>query len=193
MSAHINNHTSSAVAARRTEKDAMASRRDRRTRAAGGTRGLRLRVHVTRGRLDRRIAAGESGVAVPELALREAQLTSPRNQQRIARDLRRVVAYADEHRGGRPISSVAIYTQAVRRGRWALAELAEQLERAGAVDARGIVLARSLLTDGLSPLFNRHADRTVAGAVRDVRQALEVRSPSAAQTAVATSTATNSR
>lgn len=145
-----------------------------------------------RSRLDRRIAASDP-VASAERTLREAQLTAPRNQRRIARELRRVIAYADEHRGGRPISSVAIDPRAVRRGRRAIVELAEQLERAGSVSARGIVLAESLLTDGLSPLFNRYAERTVAGAVRDIRQALEERPSGAAQRAVATSTAANSR
>ncbi|HXD55264.1 MAG TPA: hypothetical protein VN618_10965 [Solirubrobacteraceae bacterium] len=175
MSAHAHNHSSSVEPARRAQTDVTAPRRRVRAGSDGSSPGLRLKVRLTRGRLERRIAAGEPRGSSPELALREAQLTDPRSQRRIARDLRRVVAYADAHRSGRAISSVVIDARMVRRGRWAIVELAEQLERAGKVDPRGVVLARELLTDGSGPLFNRHADRTVARAARDVRDALDGR------------------
>ncbi len=146
-----------------------------RSSAASASARLRLRVYLTRGRLDRMIAAGERPVDGADLALRAEQLTDSQNQQRIARDLRRVMDYAEEHRSGVVASSVMIDAAVVRRGRWALAELAEQLERAGTVDPRGVALAQQLLSDGLSPLFNRHADRTIARAARDIREALEGR------------------
>jgi hypothetical protein len=60
----------------------------------------------------------------------------------------------------------------VRRGRQAIVELAEELERAGAVNPRGIVLARALLTDGRSPLFDRYSEQTVTDAAREVHEAL---------------------
>jgi len=175
MSAHAHNNPSSAAPARRSQTDVTAPRGRVRAGSIGSSSSLRLKVRLTRGRLERRIAAGEPRGGSPELALREAQLTDPRNQRRLARDLRRVVAYADEHRSGGVSSSVVIDARMVRRGRWALVELAERLERAGTVDPRGVVLARELLTDGSGPLFNRHADRTVARAVRDVRDALDGR------------------
>jgi hypothetical protein len=71
------------------------------------------------------------------------------------------------------ISAVVIDAPSVRHGRWAIVELADQLERAGAATPRGIVLAQALLSDGVSPLFDRHSDRTVARAVRDIREALD--------------------
>jgi hypothetical protein len=40
------------------------------------------------------------------------------------------------------------------------------------VSARGVVLARALLTDGRSPLFNPFCERTVVEAVFDVQDAL---------------------
>jgi hypothetical protein len=143
---------------------------------AGLTRrhaGLRLRVYLTRGRLDRSIAAGHGCEGSEELVLRARQLTDPSNQRKLARNLRRVIDYADKRRPGAAISAVVIDAPSVRRGRWAVAELAEQLERAGAATPRGIVLAQALLSDGVSPLFNRYAERTVASAVRDIREALD--------------------
>jgi hypothetical protein len=51
--------------------------------------------------------------------------------------------------------------------------LAEQLARAGAVSPRGIILARRLLSDGLSPLFNLACKRTVSQAVAEIQHALD--------------------
>ncbi len=170
MSAHTNRGTSPM---RPREARLIAPRRGTRQHRERTSLPLRLRVYLKRGRLDRSIGDGREAEASVELLLRIEQLTSPANQRRVARDLRRIVDYADRHRSGRVISSVVIDPSSVRRGRWAISELAEQLERGGAVEPRGIVLANELLTNGLGPLFNRHADRTVARAVRDVRAALE--------------------
>jgi hypothetical protein len=134
---------------------------------------LRLKVYLTHVRLDRQIAAGYPCEAAPELALRAAHLTDPRTQQKIARNLRGVVRYVDRAQPNRGISSVVINPQAVRSGRRAICELAEQLERAGPVNPRGVVLAQSLLTDGVGPLFNPHSRQTVAEAIRETREALE--------------------
>jgi len=175
MSTHTNHQVSPAPPARRPELDAAGVATIGRPGSEGTTFALRLKVYLTRGRLDRRIAAGELSRSSEELALRSRQLTDPCNQQRVARDLRRVIDYADKRASGRVVSSVVIDAPVVRRGRWALTELAEQLERAGDVDPHGVVLAQKLLSDAQSPLFNRHADRTVASTVRDIREALDGR------------------
>jgi hypothetical protein len=180
----------SALPSRQSQPVASAPWRELDATFRGGERAapadaplrLRLSVYLTRGRLDRRLANPQSLRADERLALRAGQLTDPVNQRRIARDLRRVIDYADRQRSGAAISAVVIDSPSVRRGRRALAELAEQLERAGAVEPRGVVMAEALLTDGSSPLFNRHADRTVARAVRDIREALDGR-PLAAHSA----------
>jgi hypothetical protein len=171
MSARPNNLISSAAGLR--GREAPQRPRSSRKRSGGPPVGLCLSVYLTRGRLDLRIAAGVACETSEQLALRARQLTDPSNQRRIARELRRVIDYAERHRSGAAISAVVIDAPSVRRGRRPIAELAEQLERAGPASPRGIVLAQTLLTDGASPLFNRHADRTVASAVRDIREALE--------------------
>ena len=81
--------------------------------------------------------------------------------------------YADR-RGSQPIiSSVVVEPRAVRGGRRAILELAERLEAAMPVSARGVALARALLTDGRSPLFNPHCERTVSEAAWEVKEALD--------------------
>jgi hypothetical protein len=134
--------------------------------------GLRVRVRVTHGRLDRQIAAGYPCETAPELALRARQLADPRTQREIARNLRGVIRYADREETRRAFSCVVIRPSAVRAGRPAISELAEQMERAGPVNPRGVVLAKALLTDGVSPLFNPYSTQTIAEAAREVQQAL---------------------
>lgn len=148
---------------------------NRPSASAGAPFALRLKVFVTRGRLDRQLAAGHPYEGVAELALRARQLTDPRAQREIARNLRGIVDYVERRGSRRVISSVVIEPGAVRRGRLAILELAGQLERAAAVNPRGIVLARTLITDGLSPLFNPHSEQTVTEAAHDVQEALEDR------------------
>jgi hypothetical protein len=144
-----------------------------RSASAGAPFGLRLKVYVNRGRLDRQLVAGHAHDAAPELTLRARHLTNPRTQRDIARNLRGIVRYADREQSRRAISCVVISPPAVRAGRRAICELAEQLERAAPVNPRGIVLARALLTDGNSPLFNPDPERTVAEAIREIQDALE--------------------
>jgi len=134
---------------------------------------LRLKVFVARGKLDRQIAAGCSYETSATLALRARQLTEPRNRRQIAQNLRGIVDYVHQRRSPRVISAVVIEPGAVRTGRQAILELARRLEGAAPVSPSGVVAARELLTDGLSPLFNPHCERTVAQAVSEVHDALE--------------------
>jgi hypothetical protein len=70
------------------------------------------------------------------------------------------------------MSCLVISSRAVNGGRTAICELAEQLERAAAVNPRGIVLAQALLTDGNSPLFNPDPERSVTEATREIQSVL---------------------
>lgn len=175
MSAQPNDRISPAAQSRRAAGEATRLTASRRPSPESARFALRLKVYLTRGRLDREIAGGSAAEGSEELALRSRQLIDPRNQCKIAGRLRRIVEYADKRSSGPAMSAVMIDASSVRRGRRALGELAEQLERAGRADPRGVVLAQELLSDGSSPLFNRHADRTVARAARDIRDALDGR------------------
>jgi hypothetical protein len=143
-----------------------------RSASAGAPRALRMKVYLSRGRLDRQLAAGRPHDAAPELILRAKHLTNPRTQRDIARNLRGIVHYVDRQESSKGTSFVLITPGAVGGGRTAICELVEQLERAAPVNPRGIVLAQALLTDGNSPLFNPDSERSVAEAAREIQQAL---------------------
>jgi len=128
---------------------------------------------MTRAKLDRKIAGGPPDIADSALALRARQLTAPGTRREIAGSLRNIMDYADR-RGSQPIiSAVVVEPRAVRCGRRAILELAERLEAAMPVSARGVALARALLTDGRSPLFNPHCERTVSEVAWEVKDALD--------------------
>ncbi|MGA2320677.1 MAG: hypothetical protein ABSG95_08020 [Solirubrobacteraceae bacterium] len=130
-------------------------------------------MYATRWRLDRRIAAGSAQESTPALSLRARQLTSPRTRQQIARELRGIVDYVDRAGSAWIFSAVVIERAAVRAGRQAILGLAERLEGAAPVSPRGVARAQVLLTDGLSPLFNRYCERTVIQAIWEVEDALQ--------------------
>jgi hypothetical protein len=134
---------------------------------------LGLRVFLARWSLDREIAAGCSCESSAMLNLRARQLIRRRARRGLARSLRDVVAYVDRDGSRRAFSTVAIRRGAVRADREAILGLAERLEAAAPVSARGMALASALLTDGVgSPLFNRYCALTVAEAVWAVAEAL---------------------
>jgi hypothetical protein len=145
---------------------------------------MRLMVFLTRVKLDRAIADERASEATRALALRVQQLTAHRTRRRIASELRAVVEYADRNDSAPlRLSAVMIEPAAVRAGREAILGLAERLQSTAPVSARGVVLARALLTDGDSPLFNRFCERTVVEAVFDVQDALGAGSDGAEQAA----------
>jgi hypothetical protein len=154
-----------------TPRDGVPARRQ--DRSADASLRQRVKLYASRARLDRQIAAGHPFDADADLALRAWQLVASRSQHRLARNLRTILRYVERTPSRRTISAVMIEPRAVRMGRSAIIDLAEQLERAAAVNPRGIVLAKALLTDGLSPLFDAHSELTVTEAVREVHRALE--------------------
>jgi hypothetical protein len=165
--------TASRVSARSVTFDGGPPSGGGESASQGATPGLRLKVFVARGRLDRQIAGGRPCESSAALALRARQLTDPRTRRRIAQDLRGIVDYVHRHRSRRVISAVVIEPGAVRSGRRAILELARRLEGTAPVSPGGVVRAGALLTDGCSPLFNPHCERTVAQAVSEVHDALE--------------------
>lgn len=134
---------------------------------------LRVKVRLSRGRLDRRIAAPAPWDATPALALRARQLTRARAVRRGARNLRSLVAYADRY-GSRPIvSAVVINRAAVIADRETLLGLAERLESSRPVTPRGMVLIQRLLTDCRSPLCDPAGTGQVGQAIWEIVDALD--------------------
>lgn len=135
-------------------------------------RALRLKVFFSRRKLDRQIASGGAHELTDALSLRIGQLTEPSMRRRTARELRGVVERVDGRAPGLVISAVMIEPAAVRAGREALVGLAERLESSAPLDACGVALARALLTEADSPLYDPYCERTVNEAVFDVQDAL---------------------
>lgn len=146
---------------------------------------LRLQVFVSRRKLDRQIADGSRYEATDALALRVRQLIDDGNRRRVASELRGVVEWVDHRESSPFISSVMLDRAAVRAGREAILGLAERIEAPTPASARGMVLARALITDGLSPLYNPLSERTVADAVFEVQDALGAQPPAVGLDALA--------
>lgn len=125
---------------------------------------LRLRVQLARGSLDRQIARGVALADTPALALRARQLAAESARRSLAADLRHVVSYAERVESRTPLSAVMLEPARVRAGRGAILRLAERLEAPAPVSPQGVALARVLLTDAASPLFDRDSERTVTEA-----------------------------
>jgi hypothetical protein len=138
----------------------------------GPPRALRLEVFLRRGKLDRQIASPGTCELTDALSLRICQLTEAGMRRRTARELRGVVERVDDREPGLVISAVVIEPAAVRAGREALLGLAERLESSAPVSARGVALARGLLTEADSPLYDPYCERTVNEAVFEVQDAL---------------------
>ena len=132
--------------------------------------------------LDREIAAGRPCASSAELAMRAGQLTQPRTLRQLACGLRRVVAYVDRAGSGPVFTAVVIDRAAVAASRHAILGLSERLEGGAPVSPRGVALVRILLSDGLSPLFDPHCERTVIQVIWEVQDALEATSPAASLT-----------
>jgi hypothetical protein len=142
------------------------------------SRRLRLTVRLTSGKLDRQIAAGRPYKSTAALALRSSQLVAPGMRWQLAQRLRKIVDYADYRATHVVVSSVVVEPVAVRRARHPILGLAERLEGDDPVSPVGIVRAKEMLTDGLSPLYNRHSGQSVTQAIWAVQDALETRSGS---------------
>jgi hypothetical protein len=130
-------------------------------------------VHLTRATLDRQIVGGRPCKSTAALALRSSQLVEARTRRQIARSLRKVVDYADYRATHRVVSAVVVEAAVVRGARHSILGLAERLEGPGPVSPVGVAAAQTLLTDGLSPLFNRNSEQTVTQAIWNIQDALD--------------------
>jgi hypothetical protein len=124
--------------------------------------GLRLRVALRRGRLDRDLADGLPPDSFDDRALRAVQLAGMPERHRVAHAFRALVKRAE--RPELVTAAVPVSRRAVVRWRESLLGLAERLERPDPVNPCGVARALVLLTDGGGPLYARGA----AGSMSDV-------------------------
>ncbi len=132
---------------------------------------VRLRAAIHGRALDRRLLAGESPEASPELSRRVEHLLDLRERRELATGLRLTVdaTLSPIHE---PSSRVSLNEVEVRAARERLLELADALEGEGPVHVRGVILARVLLTDLASPLYSRCPSGALDEAAGHARAAL---------------------
>jgi hypothetical protein len=108
--------------------------------------------------------------ASPLLAWRAAELTAPSERARLRREVERTLQSLAP---GRLPSASPLRRPAARRNVELLRVLAERLGDGRPVGARGVLLARGLLRDVDSPLYNDGADLLLPRALTRVIGALE--------------------
>jgi len=114
---------------------------------------LWLQVLAARGRLDRLLADGRSPATDARLALRARQLAQPAARTRLAAALYDAVQSIDEDPFARCRQpALEVNAPSVRACAGEIRDLAGALMEPHP-RARGIVMARRLLTDGSSPLY----------------------------------------
>jgi hypothetical protein len=134
----------------------------------------RLRVRLSRGRLDRGLADGFPPEAFEDLSLRAFQLADLATRRQVAGSLRRLVRHAELPAPARLGSAVPVCRRSVLRWREGLLGLAERLDDPAPVNPCGVARALVLLTDGASPLYNPHEARGMREAVWWVADGLQL-------------------
>jgi hypothetical protein len=129
----------------------------------------RLAARLHGADLDEALVAGVAPEAEVALTLHARRLIAPRTRRRIARTL---VGMVDATQGRSSAPSRPRGLQ-VAHAAPELIALAERLQRRGAVEARGVALARELLRDGLGALYADRAGPLLAEAAREATEALD--------------------
>jgi hypothetical protein len=123
------------------------------TKAATPWEWFVSRVRATR--LDRDIAAGVSPDSSPVLALRAQALVQPSMRRLLAGRVRQVLTEATGDDALRFLDPrIPVQRDRVVDATDALRSLIERLLLPGPVPARGVAVARLVLTDGAGPLYN---------------------------------------
>lgn len=131
---------------------------------------LWLRVRLSPWTLDTELAGGIDPASDPALALRAAQLCSPRHRRRLASWVERLARQSEMDARPGLSSAVPLDGERVAEARESLLRIAQVLRGPTAVSARGVAMLQRLLTDARSALYTDTAN----GAVElQVRAALE--------------------
>jgi hypothetical protein len=129
----------------------------------------RLAARLHGAMLDEALVAGVAPEAEVALTLHARRLIAPGTRRRIARTLMGMVD-ATRGRSSPPARPRGLQ---VAHAAPELIALAERLQRRGAVEARGVALARELLRDGLGALYAEHGGPCLAEAAREATAALD--------------------
>jgi hypothetical protein len=117
---------------------------------------LRARARWSHWSLDASLVLGIDPASDPALAVRAAQLRSPRHRRRLAAWIERLAREPDAPVGGIS-AAVPIARAQVAEARDSLLYLADLLRRADDVRARGIAMVERLLSDASSVVYTDSA------------------------------------
>jgi hypothetical protein len=126
---------------------------------------LRLNVLLHRDRLTHDLADGIGPDASERHALRARQLTDAGARGRLARSVRRVVSDARDRRRTMFGSAVPA-SREVLPFTGELEGVAKRLEGTDPVSASAVARVLLTLTDGTSPIYDRHASRSIERTMR---------------------------
>jgi hypothetical protein len=133
----------------------------------------RLESHLFGDRLDRALAAGVPPETDPLLALRAAQISSPKSRRELAVVVRRMLDSAlSADDAPFKAKSMAILPR-VKKARREFESLAEHLEAPVPLPARGMAAVKLLLRDGAGPLYRYESRQNLARLVRDITDLLD--------------------
>lgn len=132
----------------------------------------RLESHLFGDRLDRALAAGIPPETDPLLALRAAQISSPKSRRELATVVRRMLAAATDPESPMRVRSMAILPR-VKKARREFEALADHLEAPVPLPARGMAAVKLLLRDGAGPLYRYESRQSLPRLVRDITDLLD--------------------
>lgn len=133
---------------------------------------LRLRVLLSRWRLDCDLAAGRPPESSDLLALRARQLASRDVRRRLAGSLRRAVELSGRPRGIAGSAVIAAHPRALEGWGHGLLGLAERLEQPEPIRAEALARVQVLLCDGTGPLFSDRAKGSLGDTIWGIADAL---------------------
>lgn len=130
----------------------------------------RVAARARAGRLDLRLACGDSPEASPLLAARAMFLTSARARCQLAASLRRILAASGPEPARQP--RMPLRRDQIARSAAGLAQLAGSLAGQDPVPARGVAMVTRLLADGRGPLYRACAAADLDAVIDQAARAL---------------------
>jgi hypothetical protein len=125
--------------------------------------------------LDDRLLSGELSPDTGEGKKRAEQLVSAHNRAEVAKALRDLIEEAAQDHPSFFNANLRVQRYPLRENAESILSLARELEGPEAVNARGVIMADRLVTDGASPAYAYPAEDhgEIARAVEEARAALK--------------------
>jgi hypothetical protein len=141
----------------------------------GATRWhLRLLARLGGSWIDTNLAAGTPSWHSPLYVTRSLRLTSDRHRRDLARSLDRLIEHAERPPGRFMTATLPPVREQVREAMPLILEIASRLRSGEPIEARGIALLTTLLSDGAGPCYTPARPGALATALQALPRALDV-------------------